>query len=413
MTAITCSEATYTTPEGLQFALYCNEDQTGLGDLSNVGTDTVDECMEQCAQRAGGGCGAAAFDTSEHRCFLKNNTITHEGATDRDGWILGVANSTQLEPLPSGCSNNGGNETTQNGLPFTIYCDQDLVGSDVSTGSSYRKNSETLEDCMDHCSTMHPLCTGVAWDASLELGWLNCYPKNATSETWDAKRAQGHQGVHIAKATLQVSTDDCRAVPNGKATANNTEVFTLACDQNLPGNNLTVQHSDSYQTCIDICATHPETDCLAVIFDQTMAQGYENCYLKSAIGSPTPNQAGFTFATRQQASNTANPNHDNNGGGSKAWIAGPVIGGIVAFAIVLAGLWWWQRRRRGTRAATQNAQMAQPPIESEKWARDESGMTPDLGPPSEMGPEPNYAREETQELDSTPKVELESHPGRR
>lgn len=217
----TCAEPIYTSPKGIQFSLYCDSDRTSAGDIDNAGADNVEDCMNQCSMHPGKACGAAAFDSGARKCFFKNITITEVGAVAREGWILGIANRTQYENLPTECSNNGGKQTTKNGLDFTVYCDQIVNGFDTCPDDSpdCRAHAESLDECVEVCSTLHPLCTGVAWDPTLQFGYLNCYPKNVTARVFDKSRTSAGDGLRVVKALFEIPADDCPAAVNGTLVA--------------------------------------------------------------------------------------------------------------------------------------------------------------------------------------------------
>src|SRR6187402_1307105 len=169
--AIDCGETSYITPKGLGFSLHCNSDQTDIGDINNAGADNVEDCMNQCSTHPFQLCGAAAFDSTTFKCFFKNASVTSDGAVTRNGWLLGIANETQLQPLSETCSNSGQTQTAQNGLGFTVYCNQTVGGYDICPDSApdCRAHTNSFDECLEFCSTMHPLCTGVAWDPTLKL----------------------------------------------------------------------------------------------------------------------------------------------------------------------------------------------------------------------------------------------------
>ncbi|KAK0124611.1 hypothetical protein ONS95_009560 [Cadophora gregata] len=348
--ASTCVETSYSSPKGLQFSLYCDQDRTSVGDIDNAGADNVEDCLNQCSMHSGKACGAAAFDSTARKCYFKNSTITEVGAVRREGWTLGIANRTLYQPLSMECTNNGANQKVQNGLNFTVYCDQTVVGFDTCPDNSpdCRAHTESLDECLEICSTLHPLCTGVAWDPSLTFGYLNCYPKNATSRVFDNARVSSGDGLRCAKALLEVPVDDCPTAMNGTVIASNKDPFKLSCGEDRPGNNITAQHAGSLGDCVDACATDTQANCLGAVFDTNMVNGYENCYLKSAVGFTTV-QSGFTFALRQTTSNNTSsdnltpPSPDKSS--NKAWIAGLVVGVVVAIALIIAAIWWFRKRK--------------------------------------------------------------------
>jgi len=357
---MSCAETSYTSVEGLEFTLYCKQDATGLGDINNTGADSPEKCMDLCSQHPLSLCGAAAFDSNESRCYFKNTNITARSSNDRDNFVLGVAKAAQLAPYESKCDNVQ-NQTAKNGLDFMVYCNQIVVGYDSCTDEApgCRTHTSSVEECLDYCSTMHPLCTGVAWDSTVKMGYLNCYPKNTTADMLTKQRSQ-KKGWQAAKALLQVATDDCRSNGNGTVVANNGVGFELACNEDRFGSDIQVSHVGSYGGCIESCANYTGGQCVGAVHDGYMVNGYENCYLKSSIGVATPDQQGFTFALRQGGSNNSTSNstsasqQGDKGNGSKAWIAGPVVGGIVVIAIIL-GLLWWQRKRTREKAPTTQA----------------------------------------------------------
>ncbi|KAH8594156.1 hypothetical protein B0O99DRAFT_712999 [Bisporella sp. PMI_857] len=380
-TANSCAEASYTTLKGLQFSLYCNQDQTDIGDIDHAGADTVEDCLNLCSVHAGTACGAVGFDSINLQCYFKTINVTAAGAVSRDGWILGIANSTQYQPLPFDCMNSGQNQTAQNGLAFTVYCNQNAANLDycVNEAPDCRVHTSSLEQCLNFCSTMHPLCTGVAWDSILEHGYTNCYPKIATSKAFDSARAPA-AGTHSAKALLEVAPDDCYLSANGTTITNNNETFNLFCGQDRVGTNMIWHHADSLDRCIDSCVTYPNDKCFGVVFDATMVNGYENCYLKSSIGGSKPGQSGFTFAMRQNTStkspsDASNPTSDQKHKGSKNWIAGPAIGAVAIVTVLWWWWWWWwraRRRRRRRRKETPNAHDIRP---QEGWLKPELDNT--------------------------------------
>lgn len=105
------------------------------------------------------------------------------------------------------------------------------------------------------------------------------------------------------------------------------------------------QHSANLTGCVNALATYNNISepCVRVVFDTYMADGYENCYLKSADGVAAPNQSGFTFVVLSD-----NPTSTSSSSSSKTWIAGPIIG-VVAIIALVAGCLWWRRRKKRRR----------------------------------------------------------------
>ncbi|KAG4433819.1 hypothetical protein IFR05_010701 [Cadophora sp. M221] len=273
-----CANTSYTTPKGLQFSLYCDQDRTGVGDINNAGADNAEDCLNQCSMHAGKACGTAAFNATARECHFKNMTATAIGAVVREGWILGVANRTQYQALPTECSNNGASQKAQNGLGFTVYCDQTVNGFDACP--------DNAPECRAHADTL---------DEYLDFGYLNCYLKNSTARIFGNARSEAGDGLRCAKALLEVATDDCPAAINGTIVTSNEDSFKLSCREDRSGNNITSQHANSLGDCVNSCATYTNNSCLGAVFDASMVNGYENCYLKSETGFAV-SQIGFTFA---------------------------------------------------------------------------------------------------------------------
>ena len=360
-TAISCAETSYTTVEGLQFTLYCNSD-TPDNDIAHTGANDVKECLELCTQFNGKLCGAVAFDSNGLNCYLKDSAVTKRMIKRVDGWILGIANSTQLQPLSSDCPGiNTKNQTSRNGLDFKIICDQDMPGVDICsfppTTTDCAIHTTTLGQCLDHCSKMHPLCTGVAWEHSIQTGYLNCYPKHGTARELNIART-AKMATHAAIALFETPGEkayDCIQGMDKNVTSKNNNPFQLLCGQMASGKDIMVQHFTTNQDCVNSCSTHD--DCVGSVFDAQMTQGYENCYIKSIIETHMSPSDNWISAVRQQTNNTSVPksapknetNHVQQSqtvSGSRAWIAGPVIGGIAGIVALSIGTWWWWKRKR-------------------------------------------------------------------
>lgn len=82
-------------------------------------------------------------------------------------------------------------------------------------------------------------------------------------------------------------------------------------------------------------------DCKGVVLDMSLSYGYDNCYLQNVTGEAN-HGANATFALRASTDNSS-----SGGSGSKAWIAGPVIGIVAVLALLVTlGLYWRKRRAR-------------------------------------------------------------------
>ena len=412
-----CPGTTLHTAAGLNFTVYCGLDATNIGDISNTGVDSLDDCLDRCARHVGTPCGAAAFDGNTQRCFFKNATVTASDASARDGWTLGIADPAQLQPLSTGCGGAGGRqEMAENGLNFTVYCYQDVPNLDLcGDGEPCRSHADSLGECMEHCSTLRPLCNGVSWTPTMFNGYLNCFPKNGTARDFDDKRVDASYSVFSAKALLNVADDAadvCTGRSNGTIVAQNGEAFGLSCNQDHPEDTLSTTNAPSLKDCVDACADYPDSGCAGAVFEPTMANGFENCYLKNGTSGPFPEREGFTFAVRQATSGAGNGTSGNGdatpSSDSKAWIAGPVIGALAAIILVLGAL-WWRRRRRRDRQLSRTVNGSDGPghaYEHEPWLRQEM----ETSPPATKMPSHRYelgSDPAVQELDGTQPISRE------
>ncbi|PVH98661.1 hypothetical protein DM02DRAFT_32361 [Periconia macrospinosa] len=225
-----CNRTSYTSTKGLEFKLSCNRGLTDVN-ISHAGAQNVEECLERCTQQPHSTCRAAAFDSARLQCYYLTSTTSMEIKNNpNDGWILGVANESQLQELHSECPDiNGRNKTTQNKLDFKILCGQDIVGYEScpdELASTCRMHTSTLEDRLDYCSKMHPLCTAVSWDQSIHSGYLNGYPRNGTTGKMDEKRNESIS-IHTGMADLAIPDggDICASNLNETTVANNGCIF--------------------------------------------------------------------------------------------------------------------------------------------------------------------------------------------
>ena len=121
--------------------------------------------MDLCAKKAKGACGAAAFDSENEICYYKSRNVTENDINPRVGATIGFPFAEQLKQLPLSCT---ANQTSENGLNFSVYCDQDLNGSDMAVEN--RTHAATFSDCLDHCSTLHPRASNISFGR--ERGWV-------------------------------------------------------------------------------------------------------------------------------------------------------------------------------------------------------------------------------------------------
>lgn len=268
---------------------------------------------------------------------------------------IGIANTVQLDPITSACISNGQNvTTTDNGLQFLVNCDTNIINLDVCDNSApfCRSHAASLDECIEYCSTFHPLCTAVVWNWNQQNGFTNCYPKSGSTSLVD-KNIVSLSIAHSATARIIPGTDDCAVRTNKTFEAQNGAAFQLTCEEERQGNNTTIQHVEKLDSCINSCADYHNgsTPCVGVVFDSYLTNGYENCYLKSSVGTASPNRPGSTFAVLEKASSlitnsTTDSSTVPSRRSSKAWIAAPVVLSIALVASFAVEWWWYNYKNR-------------------------------------------------------------------
>ena len=157
--------------------------------------------------------------------------------------------------------------------------------------------------------------------------------------------------------------------------------FKLYCGQDYNEDNMAQMWTSTFAECMDLCAgynTGNIATCLGVSFDASSKTGLSKCFLKAANnlekltkpdhlvfsafliqsnpgpqtvtttapGSTATGQPSKTSGTQgADVTPTPTPTPEGSGGGSKAWIAGAVIGPLAALALIGALAWLWKRRR--------------------------------------------------------------------
>ncbi|KAF2432734.1 hypothetical protein EJ08DRAFT_608515 [Tothia fuscella] len=364
--ASSCLGSPGTTPNGLTFELYCNTDIPGNDFEPSVGLvrSSLEECMGSCST-ARPRCYGVTYNFNTGRCYFKTNTVI--GATTfrqstNDHSAL-VTPALQLDNTnTAGPSSDQSTSITDNGMVFRISCGKDVTGGDYcppsSNSSTCPWHASSLTDCMNQCSLSHPLCTGVSYNPDMLMGYANCYPKNNFAKAGFSVNSGWVTHSAVAEnANLPMKCTDKDTIMAGK-----DQNFTLQCNQNRAGNDISIYHETSLQKCVETCATYSAggNTCLGIVFDASLELGWENCYLKGAVGTPLYNTtAAFALMTGVKDTSSSNDKSHGSGGGggggSKAWIAGVVIG-VLAITIFIAAFIFWRRRQHTGKSAVINGQ---------------------------------------------------------
>lgn len=322
-------------------------------------------CMNQCSwfQPA---CFGVTYYTQNQTCSFKsigiNSSYASTTASDNVNVNSALVNVTQMAGLDPTCPyQNNSVINTSEGLPFHIYCNQDMggIGDYFPWGVTDRAHTETMMECMELCSHAHPVCLGVSWNADLTSGYGNCYLKSSQG----VPTTVGYV-THTGLVQLPI-IDSCNRSTDEHPITTNDKTFNVSCYGGRSGSsNVTSMYSANITSCVDACADYSGSEsCLGVWFDNSFADGFDNCYLLNdtgsdagfsnstfamlASGTPSNSSSSPSTSTTPSASATNSSSSSGSSGGSssKAWIAGPVIGGLAAVAIAFAGLFFWRRRR--------------------------------------------------------------------
>ncbi|KAF2019291.1 hypothetical protein BU24DRAFT_418879 [Aaosphaeria arxii CBS 175.79] len=375
----------YTSPNGLRFATHCNKRITLDADATSIVMDNVVHCMNHCSRYWGDGegCYGLSWREADHKCYLQTSAIlgiTADNMTSDEGFHSAVVNPEDMKPLPSECP--GENMSTHdfgNGLTYTLHCDKKIDGYDTCwegysdcKGKPYigYHHTTSLQECLELCIKERPLCRAVMYNPTLEIGYANCWPK--TGWTTDSLKTPKAATVHSAViSSIEQIDTKC---PEGNVVKNDETTWDVQCGKFSSGTNLTSVHAQNITGCIDACANNGN-GCVAVMFDSSLEFGYQNCYLQNTTSfisakaevtyavqagvslptsTPSPSSSSSSSPSVAPASgaspgaeNSPPPAENNTNGGSpsKAWIAGPVAGGVVGLALIGVGLFWWRRRR--------------------------------------------------------------------
>lgn len=354
----------------------------------------MEGCLEKCSRYwgAGEGCYGVVY-TDTQNCWIRNSTTsrTQNNETvyttlpkDSPGVISALVDRNQLKPMNQACPETDNSRHKLKDFPdleYTVKCNTDINGNGDACWAGYPGcdnnpfqafyHADSLEDCLGNCMKEHPLCLGVVFNPGLEMGYANCWPK--TSFSGNMNRASSDRILHSAViSTLDPPKSEC-SNNDTYTSSDKKKDFKLQCGQANQGTNLTSIHKMDLNSCMDECATSKDK-CVGVVFDSSLAQGYENCYLQNST-SVFSNIGSSVYASMSDAkakpddSNSGGNNDSNNGGSkegdskdkdkdsgssSKAWIAGVVIG-IVALIAIVAGLLFFFRRRKNNAAAAGGA----------------------------------------------------------
>lgn len=334
--------------------MYCNENIAAAAYSTSAPTTKTNltQCINTCSQEDYY-CYGVVYQPSNSSCWELTNltaSIASNLETTRE-MAVALANPNQLRAASNSCPYaNNSVQKSSTGVDFTIRCSMA-----VSTGGYCPWSSEfcpthvdSLEECMDICAAAHPLCESASWNPGMIHGYQNCYLKTASQPMEEFQPYI----LHTAVLNLPTLAQGCPTDKNYTSTANGTDtIFTISCGkQATSATNLTFSHQPNITACMDSCAAYSGSpSCEAVVFDPSMAIGYENCQLLNSVAlvneTSNVNYASIASSSSSDASDIS-PSSSGHHSSSKAWVAGPVVGGLVIIVLIALISWWWSRRRK-------------------------------------------------------------------
>lgn len=326
------------------------------------------DCMEHCSRYKGNGegCFGVVWVEADGACWLRNSTTGTANLVKKDGHYSALVLDGEMDGYATACpaSDNSLHDLSGvDGLGYTVNCGKVISGYDQCY-SSYPKpcfkdpyqgfyHTSTLEECLRICIDQHPLCKAVSWNPGLEIGFANCLPKTGWPDGGLTTPGTKQGILHSATITRIDPIDrNCPSTKTYTSTSGGNKRFDLHCGQLNTGTNITSLHTQNVTACMDACAKS-EQNCIGVLFDSQLSGGFKNCYLQNTTNTVS-DMPSATYASLSGSGTPSSGGSDNNSAGSssgsssKAWIAGPVIGGIAFIALLAFAYFWYRRRRAAT-----------------------------------------------------------------
>ncbi|KAK3318989.1 hypothetical protein B0H66DRAFT_477743 [Apodospora peruviana] len=173
--------------------------------------------------------------------------------------------SNELDARQAGAPCPQSNGTTVGAdQKFTLLCNTNVDGDVINRPDAFDFNA-----CLDLCSSFHPKCEGISFNEN------RCLLKNniRTDRSRPARR------FDAAVAQFPGATSNCPTL-GGSQTALSTN-FNTMCGTIIAGFDISQNFAPTFQDCMGQCAG--TNGCAAISFDASQAQGFKNCYLKTAV----------------------------------------------------------------------------------------------------------------------------------
>ncbi|KAF2124967.1 hypothetical protein P153DRAFT_349095 [Dothidotthia symphoricarpi CBS 119687] len=346
---------TYTSSNGMNFTSYCGQNNPQNDAVPFFTSPSMQDCMEHCSRFWGKseGCFGIVWVAQSSECWIRNSTVSTAGLIPLEDNYSALVVAGEMDPGSTDCPADDGSTHTLDGIPglaYTVNCGKVIDGQDACFSgynecwvSPYKNyfHTETLDACVRICVDQHPLCKAVSWNPGLEIGFANCWLKTDFSSAKLITPPADYGVMHTATIT-SIDRIDTTCPTKTSYTAPNKKIFDINCGQSNAGSNITNIHSQNITSCMDACAASDKS-CIGIVFDSSLQFGYNNCALQSTSNIVTT-QSQATYAALSSETAASTPSSSTSSG-SKAWIAGPVIGGIAALALLAFALLWWRRRK--------------------------------------------------------------------
>lgn len=347
-------------------------------------------CMEYCSRfwGSGEGCFGVVWRESDGSCWMRNSTTSRlsnnktiytKTLEDEDGIHSALVDLNQMKPLDTDCpapDKSRHNLEGVDGISYTVQCNKDIGGAyDTHWSYEYHDNpfqayyhASSLDDCVQKCVGEHPLCRGVVYVPGLQGGYANCWPKTGYPSPLLAVNPQLKVTHSALIDSITTPDTECNKNDTYTSTKDDSKNFAVHCGQTNQGTNMTMVHTQNFTSCMETCAGNKQ-GCVGVVYDSTLQGGYNNCYLQNTssvfndVGSsmyavltgakPKQSDSGSGSGSGSGSNNNGNNNNDKDkDSGSKAWIAGAVIGPILGLALIGAAIFFFRRSKaRGAPAA--------------------------------------------------------------
>ncbi|KAF1845090.1 uncharacterized protein K460DRAFT_102953 [Cucurbitaria berberidis CBS 394.84] len=336
---------------GLNYTLYCDLGITG----DDHGTPTVQsfqDCVDGCTKKRPA-CFAAVWDPDGEHCYHRygNFIAIMRNLVGRTGLRSAVVSASQMGerqnvsdhqcPYP-----NLSRQKTKTGMEFQVLC-----GAYIRHyGDPVMVHTLTMEDCMERCAEHHPFCNAISFNTDIiGSGWLNCMIEvGADLVAVPYTRTLAHSAIFV-EHPLEIAK--CRN--DSVVRSQDGRVFRTSCtdlrkldDANMPP--ISTSHEISLERCLKTC-TKANSTCMAIIFDDGLQQGFQNCYLFDGVPPVNIRDNNVTFVYHESLfSHYQSPPPVQKVPQRRAWIASAVVSPIVGFALLFALIWYCLKRKRST-----------------------------------------------------------------